>query len=508
MPVHESSVDFRRLIQDLADMYPNDVSEVVVTELVANALDAKATLIKIDYDPGEKVLVVEDNGKGMTEKQFSEYHDFAAGLKKRGTGIGFAGLGAKISFNIAKAVITETKSSTFHAGSNWYLKSNKRLVWEDMAPRLLEGKGTRVEVHFSKDAQIVYHSITGILSILQAQYLPLLDRSFLEFYAAQGHYSKDLRFVVNGKVIEPVDAVEHFGLEYTKTFSLMKSRQVFGCGILGLSEREYPISMDTNGVLLCTYGKVIRADTFSQHPGRIMARILGIVEVPEFVHFLTSNKTDFTKKGQYKKFESLMSPIRQKFVQWLKDDIGIETEAVGEKSEARDLEKELKKIIDDVPELSEFFGFWSKKKSLSPDSKGEVKAEILEGIEATFPDGKGIKGTEAFLSDPGDQPGETQVENEQGDRKASPISRSSRGGPKISFQEDPARNDLAWVEGTNIIINHGHPVYGKVKSNNKAKNIFYLFAIGCAIQRFKNAEEPEELDLKLVDRMMAAWGAR
>lgn len=508
MDIHESSVDFRRLIQDLADMYPNDVSEVVVTELVANSLDAKATRIKIDYDPGKKVLVVEDNGKGMTEKQFSEYHDFAAGLKKRGTGIGFAGLGAKISFNIATAVITETKSSSFYSGSNWYLKSSKRLVWEEMEPGLLAEKGTRVEVHFAKDAHIAYHSDAGIISVLKTQYLPLLDHSFLDFYAAQGHYSKDLRFVVNGRPVEPFDAVNQFGLEYKKSFSLEKSRKVFGCGIFGLADREDPISRDANGVLLCTYGKVIKANTFSQHPGRIMARILGIVEVPEFVHFLTANKTDFTKKGQYRKFESLMSPIRRKFEQWLRDDIGIETTEVGETNEATVLEKELRKIIDDVPELSDFFGFWSKKQSLSPDSNGEVKAEILEGIEATFPVGKGAKGTEPFLSEPGDQSSETQVENEQGDRKASPISRSSRGGPKISFQEDISRRDLAWVEGTNIIINHGHPVYDKVKSNNKAKNIFYLFAIGCALQRFKNTEEMETPDLQLVDRMMAAWGAK
>jgi len=94
MTVHQSTVNFQNLIRDLAEMYPFGVAEAVVTELVANCLDAKAELISINYDGDTKVLVVEDNGEGMTKPQFAEYHDFAAGLKKRGSGIGFAGLGA------------------------------------------------------------------------------------------------------------------------------------------------------------------------------------------------------------------------------------------------------------------------------------------------------------------------------------------------------------------------------------------------------------------------------
>lgn len=51
MPEHESSVNYQHLIRDLADMYPFEVSEVVVVELVANALDSGATRISIDYNP-------------------------------------------------------------------------------------------------------------------------------------------------------------------------------------------------------------------------------------------------------------------------------------------------------------------------------------------------------------------------------------------------------------------------------------------------------------------------
>ena len=112
MTTHKSSVNFQNLIRDLAEMYTFEVPEVVVVELIANSLDAKASRISIDYDPSKKVLVVQDDGEGMSPSQFEEYHDFAAGLKARGTGIGFAGLGAKVSFNVADRVITETISES------------------------------------------------------------------------------------------------------------------------------------------------------------------------------------------------------------------------------------------------------------------------------------------------------------------------------------------------------------------------------------------------------------
>jgi signal transduction histidine kinase len=123
MSTHESGINYQNLIRDLADMYSCDIAEVVLIELIANSLDAGATSIKIDFSPHDKSLVVEDNGSGMNSNAFDQYHDFAAGLKTRGTGIGFAGVGAKISFNIADRVITETRSKTFSGGSNWYLQS-------------------------------------------------------------------------------------------------------------------------------------------------------------------------------------------------------------------------------------------------------------------------------------------------------------------------------------------------------------------------------------------------
>ena len=105
----QSKVNFKKLVHDLADMYQDDTFDVVLTELVANALDAKASEISISWDDRNRTLVVMDDGNGMDSEAFAQYHDFAAELKTRGDGIGFAGVGAKISFNIAHRVVTETR---------------------------------------------------------------------------------------------------------------------------------------------------------------------------------------------------------------------------------------------------------------------------------------------------------------------------------------------------------------------------------------------------------------
>ncbi|MDO8491362.1 MAG: ATP-binding protein, partial [Dehalococcoidia bacterium] len=219
MGTHESGVNFENLIRDLAEMYPFDVSEVVLVELVANSLDAGASRISIDYDPKGKVLVVADNGKGMGASQFDEYHDFAAGLKRRGSGIGFAGVGAKISFNIADRVMTETHSESFSGGSDWFLQSKRSLQWQDILPVHLSGSGTRVEVRFRSDAEIPYPSKEDLIRLVRRHYLPLLDTNFLDLYQRRGCYTSDLRFVVNGRVVTPSDLKVTFGLEKVREFT-------------------------------------------------------------------------------------------------------------------------------------------------------------------------------------------------------------------------------------------------------------------------------------------------
>jgi hypothetical protein len=504
MPIHESSVNFKNLIKDLADIYPYDVDEVILVELIANALDAKANNVSINFDSESKVLVVSDDGKGMNSDTFEEYHDFAAGLKTRGTGIGFAGVGAKISFNIANRVVTETFSETFSGGSNWYLKSNKKLIWENIEPKNIVNHGTRVEIHFAKKSKLSFSSNSDILNIITRHYIPLIDKTYLDIYDKLGLYSKDLRFIVNGQIIEPINIPEYFTLDKIREFIPKKGNKRIGYGIFGLSEKEYPVSNDTTGILLCSYGKVIKADLFNQFPGDIGSRIFGIVEVPDFIQFLTTSKTDFIKHIRHRNFEMLYSPVRQEFKSWL-EELGVQSAEVVGDNEAVKLERELKKLLGDIPELSDFFGFRAKKNVLKPNNNGMINVSGQEGTGITFPDGEGQKGVNG-IPDIGENPGQAFVEDDNGSERAKPISRVSRRGPKIAFVEAKNRKDLAWVDGNNISINCSHPSYIRVRSNPTSKRIHNLFAIASAIQRFIAGDENDNEKLLFIDKMMAAWG--
>lgn len=508
MGAHESGVNFHNLIRDLAEMYPFEVAEVVVVELVANSLDAGAIRISIDYSPSDKVLVIADNGKGMDATEFDEYHDFAAGLKTRGTGIGFAGVGAKISFNIADRVLTETRSASFSGGSNWYLQSKKRLLWDDIQPTHLSGTGTRVEVRFRPEAKPSYARTEDLLKLLRRHYLPLLDVRFLDLYQLMGYYPIRPGFIVNGQAVPSGSVDVDFALHEVREFFPTRAGKRIGYGVLGLAASEYPLGPDTCGVLLCTRGKVIKADLFNQFPGPFGPRLFGMVEIPAFVSFLTTSKTDFIRgRGTYRAFEKLYDPVRQEFKAWL-EKLGVQPIDTGATDEVAKLERELKKLVEDVPELAEFFGFRSRKAVLQQSDGGTTDASIHDGIEVTLPGGEGTGGVGPGPVDVGDEPGESLTENqESGTEKAESISRTGRRGPNIGFAEAPDRDDLAWVEGNKVVINSGHPSYVRARSDSNTRRLHCLFAIGSAIQRFL-ASGGGSQNLMFVDRMMAVWGRK
>jgi hypothetical protein len=506
MGKHESSVNYQNLIKDLAEMYPFEVYEVIISELIANCLDAKATRVSIDFDRSVNILVVTDNGSGMNAAQFEQYHDFAVGLKTRGKGIGFAGVGAKISFNVADRVVTETRSKTFEGGSNWYLYAQKRLLWEDIPITHLEGIGTRVEVHFAPHSVPPWTSRDDLVQLLHRHYLPLLDITFRQLYRKLGLYESPT-FVVNGEEVPPIDAVEFYKLDRrTLRKGPLKDahKKRIGLAVFGLSELEYPVAPDVCGVLLCTYGKVVKVDMLNQFPGAYGSRIFGMVEVPGLVEFLTTSKTDFVRHGASKKFADLYNPVGDAFREWLLT-VGVQPAEISGTDETRALERELQRLMAELPELSLFSGAWIEKSILSPNKDGLAEGTLVSGAEPTIPIGKGSRGGGPGLEDAGQEPGIAMVPDDTGaGKRAQPISRSRRRGPKVAFREERDRVEVAWIAGDCVVVNTGHPCWEKVKENARLRKVYSLFAIATAIQRFCHGDCGTG-ELTFIDRMMAAW---
>jgi hypothetical protein len=490
-------------------MYPQEVSEVVITELIANSLDAKASEIRIDFDTHHRVLVFQDNGEGMGAKQFEEYHDFAAGLKRRGSGIGFAGLGAKISFNVATRVITETCSRSFKGGSDWYLQSSKKLVWEDREPVYQKERGTRVEIHFKPQANITYQNRQEIIAVIQSQYLPLLDERFMRLYSERMHtYPADLTFFVNGEPVPRISIRKHFKLSQYHEFAPTRRGKGYGFGFLGLAEKEYPLGINNCGLYLCAYGKMVKPEFFNQFPGKFGSRMMGLVEVPELIDFLTTSKTDFTRKGKFRKFEGIMAPIREELKSWL-HELGVDTMEVMEKAETLKLERELKKIIDELPELGDFFGQYFRKRLLTPNADGDVQALETEGAEMNFPMGEGQRGQGSRVSFPGEMPGSSMDNENNGNSRADTLERNTRRGPKCRFVNAPDQEKLSWAEGNYININHGHALFKRFDGKKTVTFLLDMISIAMAVQRLKIQDNPEDdPDLEFIDRMMAKWAAK
>lgn len=126
----ETRVNLLHLLEDIRDSYPFSPEETILTELIANSLDSKSSIIMFKIDLKERMLILVDNGSGMSEQNFVRYHDIASTTKIRGKGIGFAGVGAKLSLLYAEYVITETRSKSYCGATRWYLLDNYRAPWD------------------------------------------------------------------------------------------------------------------------------------------------------------------------------------------------------------------------------------------------------------------------------------------------------------------------------------------------------------------------------------------
>lgn len=501
MQEHHSRVNFRKLVRDLADMYDDATFDVVLTELVANALDAKATRISIDWDSERYVLVVGDNGHGMDSEAFAQYHDFAAELKTRGDGIGFAGMGAKISFNIADKVMTETRCDGAGSASDWRWHSDGSLRWNPMHSDTLHADGTRVEVHFRPDDDLRIVDAKYLEAVLTRHYFPLFISDFLRAYQRIGIYSSHPRFKVNGLHVPVDDLVDRASLTSIEKVELRSGTRSIGWGAIGVSREDGPIGDDSYGVLLCTYGKAIKPELFGLSTGLLGARLFGIVEIPELIQYITTNKTGLKGgPGRTTGLNRLLGPVRDELKSFLAQHGVTVAESRRNRLSAK-LERELTRMLRSLPELQDFDGLLRRSQRLRKSGDEGIPTSPRTSPIASDTVAKTESGSDVPTNSSN---GTSRKGDEEGKTPAKRQRSRNKHGPRVAFEEHPARSETAWLESNTVVINSGHSAYRQRINQDQARLTYCMFAIGVALDKADLVESNSSISY--VDKFISAWG--
>jgi len=492
----KSGVNVRRLVQNIADQYSFSVQTAAIIELIANCLDANATLIEIAFSRNEGILSVEDNGTGMDKVQFKEYHDFAASTKTKGSGIGFAGQGAKLALNFCTKVISETWSPRYRGYSEWSLKDNEapyRIF--DETTLTLSHFGTKVTLYLDRESSIIY-SERFIKEILKEHYLPLIDVRLKGAY--KNLYSEELKILLNGNEVKSIPSVLNI-IGDRKDIAISVHRKQLAHGLFGKLTETTGIEP---GIMVCTFGKVIERTYFRKEP-KEKEKITGWIEAPYLIEAVTTDKCRF--QAGNKTWESFFRKAQAEFSNWL-EKTGLLEKPVKRELNYAGLEKEINNILKNIPELSFFYREVLRDVAI-PDEEGE-RRKAGEGVQKVPGTRMGESEGEGVIVFPGDEPGTAPMVDSGDGKPATLRPRITKGGIRITEDERSDLDQEAWFDGETVTVNRAHAAYQKSK-NNDLLNYHLLKCVIMELIRFNIEKDPDpsyQKVFELQQKFFKLWG--
>jgi hypothetical protein len=331
-------------------------------------------------------------------------------------------------------------------------------------------------------------SAETVSEIIRRYFYPLLDSEFAE--VLRHIYPEGVSVTVNDERVT-VPRIEKKAAQY---FVVRRGRRgkLMGIGFLVRTARQLPEHQ--RGLAISTFGKVIKRGwewlgITPRHP----AMLTGIVEVPELVQCLTTNKCDFMRDpNSLKKYYKYRKAIQDAVTDVL-EDLGERQEPEARPDRTlRRLQKEIDgvvaEILPDFPELEPLFGRkrrGSQETGLLADDEGAVVA----GRVGEAPAGE-LEGTHL---EPVGQKGESS-----GPRQV----RRRRPGLMIGFDDETGGDDMAWLRGSTLYINALHPAYRRVQGTPSA-NLYITFVVAMTLSAHVEAGRAP---LELMQRFMATWG--
>ena len=522
----ETRVDLQHLLEDLRDAYIGALEETILTEVVANALDSGASRIRLTANPAEAALTIVDDGRGMQRRELARYHDVAASTKRRGDGIGFAGIGIKLGLLASREVITETRRGTTHVATRWYLASRYRAPWKWIPPPgLTAARGTAVQLILTNQLSPLLDA--GYLdATIRRHFEPLLDPAFDD--VLRRHYPNGIAFEVDGQELTRVVAPNAGRAPVAIRLGRRRTPSV-----TGFIERNPLVPGDHEGIAISTFGKVIKRgwDWVGLAPAA-HAHVTGLIEAPDLAACLTLSKNDFIRSGArgasylaYRK--AIQEVVSRQLAEW--GDRDAEARPRMARLE-RDLERVLEDLADDFPLLRSLVDrrtggqkrlpmpgrgdervptplFANVTVGLAPAGEGSPSEpaggkpslpspqEVRPTGRASVPESEAVTPNDGQLHEHVAAAAGT-VDTVRGRR------RPARYGLLVQFESRPADSELGRLVDSTIWINDAHPAYTRAAAS---RSLGYHTALAVALALASLAvEAPDEH--AFITQFLAHWG--
>ena len=517
----QTQVDLLHLLEDLRDAYPGALEETILTELVANSLDAGATRIEFLTDPAAGAFVGRDDGRGMLWKDLRNFHNLAASSKSRGEGIGFAGVGIKLALLVSHEVLTESRRGKSHVATHWRLAGHNQAPYEQMTPPgRVEVRGTAVRLALQNplsplvDAGYIEHTV-------RRHFAALLDPTFDA--ALRAIYPEGIRFFVNGAELTPIQSpdAERASLE------IRVGRQRKPSGVGRIERHALPLPDDLRGIAVSTFGKVIRHgwDWLGIQPAT-PELITGIIEVPSLSGCLTLNKGDFVRTGprgatflSYRR--AIQEAVQRQLDAWgqARDEA-----ALARRKLARPLERDLQQVLvdmaDDFPLLSSLVEHrlggqrklpiatgQGEGSGFSPGSvaTGETAREVeIAGVDDAQPADAAVAAEPSLSPPQPESSGQDSPESADGPPApgASTTKKPARYGLRIELDAREGDAELGRLVESTVWVNTAHPAYQRAASS-RSEGYHMALAVALALAPLAAGRENEHA---FILAFLERWG--
>ena len=496
---HETRVNLLHLLEDIRDSYAMPLEEVTITELIANALDSEAAQINLTMNPVEGFFRVTDNGRGMRRPELKEYHNIAATAKVRGRGIGFAGIGAKLSLLLADRVITETKGPRgTRSATEWRLLGPLRAPWKYIpsSGEIPTPKGTAVTI-FLKNRNSSLLEAKFVARAIQKHYHTFFH-TFLGGELQRYVYRKAIEFRINGEKFSDIIAPHS---ETTKSFRLIfgkRDRRPVGFGYIARVENINETPEGLRGLAISTFGKIIKTGwEWTGIIPRSYETIYGVVEIPGLAEILTTNKADFLNdstslKKYYRYRKAVQEAVRPILQEWGEERPSVE----GLTRRPRPLEREIKGVLglllSEFPELTPLVrlryrpGEGAREKSKNKREAHLSGIRMESKLKEEGEDGRGVKAEDSPLVS----------------QKGKNSGRKKESGLRIGFEAGISVESLARLDDDTVWINTQHHAWNKAKREG-AENYHVISATAWALSSFLEENRSAQ---SFVARFLSVWG--